>query len=138
MLKHSTVVSEYADYLIAVSGTGHPGPEGKNEVTRGENIEADDECRPSKRRVGASMLDLLMWKKEGVHDQATVRKKTPGKREGKKEQGNLQQTHLDFGQKNFSYTTCSVCDMVYCPGDPTDEAMHASQHKLVTDGVEFW
>lgn len=40
----------------------------------------------------------------------------------------LQQTFLDFGQRDFDRKTCKVCGMVYAPGVPADEKLHKQVH----------
>jgi GNAT superfamily N-acetyltransferase len=38
------------------------------------------------------------------------------------------QLHLDAGQRDLSHRTCAVCDMVYAPGAPGDNALHRRVH----------
>jgi N-acetyltransferase len=37
------------------------------------------------------------------------------------------QLHLDLGQKAFDSVRCPLCGMLYCPGDASDERLHAAQ-----------
>lgn len=38
----------------------------------------------------------------------------------------LRQLHIDAGQRDFGSTTCRFCGMVYTPGVPEDETLHAA------------
>eukprot|EP00850_Spirogloea_muscicola_P020472 SM000217S06854 [mRNA] locus=s217:147123:148968:+ [translate_table: standard] len=47
------------------------------------------------------------------------------------------QLFLDLGQADFSSTTCRACGLLYAPGLPQDEQLHASFHRRATGGVPF-
>ena len=48
----------------------------------------------------------------------------------------MYQACLDIG-KNIGHQTCSTCGMIYTPGEPNDEKMHAKFHDEVTNGVKL-
>lgn len=41
----------------------------------------------------------------------------------------LTQLHLDFGQRNFHSTQCSICGFVYTPGKREEERLHDVHHE---------
>ncbi|KAK9844081.1 hypothetical protein WJX81_004119 [Elliptochloris bilobata] len=45
--------------------------------------------------------------------------------------------HLDLGQANFASSTCSVCGMMYCQGQESDEKLHAAFHSSHLQGIRF-
>lgn len=40
-------------------------------------------------------------------------------------------------QANFASTTCSVCGMMYCQGQESDEKLHAAYHSSHLQGIRF-
>ena len=40
-------------------------------------------------------------------------------------------------QANFSARTCKECGMVYAPGEPSDEKLHAAHHASIVKGFCF-
>ncbi len=40
-------------------------------------------------------------------------------------------------QANFVSTTCSVCGMMYCQGQESDEKLHAAYHSSHLQGIRF-
>ena len=149
------------DGCLEERGTENGGPDERQDV-HGAGAAADragdgddgvgdlvGDQEPARRSEGGSkvsMLDVLAWKESGIGSgraasEAPTEKKKGGPSGGagtKRKQGDgLQQMFLDFGQKNFSSRTCKECGMVWCPGLPEEEAMHAKQHKRFTLGVEF-
>ncbi len=128
------MASKFADYALGHSTTGDGIPDPA--LSSAEPDKAEDAGIQAKRIP--SVLDVLMWK-ESACEQATLRKKprTCARRTSKQDPAGNKQLFLDFGQKNFSSTTCNVCNMVYCPGLPEEEAIHRREHKRVTEGVEF-
>ncbi|KAJ1674769.1 hypothetical protein EV182_002598 [Spiromyces aspiralis] len=49
---------------------------------------------------------------------------------GARSRPNLEQTFLDFGQKPLAPLRCPECSMTYQRGQPDDEALHRSYHKV--------
>ncbi|KAK6942538.1 N-acetyltransferase ESCO, acetyl-transferase domain [Dillenia turbinata] len=47
------------------------------------------------------------------------------------------QLHLEFGQSDFLWRTCSTCGLKYSPGEDTDEKVHKLFHKNYTHGIQF-
>jgi N-acetyltransferase len=47
-----------------------------------------------------------------------------------------EQVFLDFGQKDFT-TTCTICGMMYYPGQAMDEQMHSKYHQKFSNGISF-
>lgn len=47
------------------------------------------------------------------------------------------QFHLELGQSDFLFRTCSTCGMKYTPGDEDDEKTHKAFHKDYTHGIRF-
>ena len=47
------------------------------------------------------------------------------------------QLFLDFGQRDFDATVCSVCGMVYAKGKEADEAAHKKFHRKHTSAITF-
>ncbi|KAK6944110.1 N-acetyltransferase ESCO, zinc-finger, partial [Dillenia turbinata] len=45
--------------------------------------------------------------------------------------------HLEFGQSDFLWRTCSTCGLKYSPGEDGDEKVHKSFHKNYTHGIQF-
>lgn len=43
--------------------------------------------------------------------------------------GAVRQMYLDLGQEKFDWVTCSVCEMLYAPGVPSDEKTHHAFHQ---------
>jgi hypothetical protein len=134
-LQDSGVASKYAEYALGRE-PARETPKSDSTLEAEKTEEAVSSQAPAKRAPSA--LDILMWK-ESACEQQTLRKKPNicAKRTNKNETQGHKQLFLDFGQKNFSSRTCSVCNMVYCPGLPEEELMHRREHKRVTEGVEF-
>jgi DNA mismatch repair ATPase MutL len=51
------------------------------------------------------------------------------KTEQQKKAKPLTQMYLDYGQRVFDWQVCALCEMVYAPGVPADEAAHRKHHK---------
>ena len=49
----------------------------------------------------------------------------------------LTQMHLDAGQRDFHLSRCAVCGLVYAPGEPSDERLHAAHHASATKGLRY-
>ncbi|KAG6482709.1 protein CHROMOSOME TRANSMISSION FIDELITY 7-like [Zingiber officinale] len=47
------------------------------------------------------------------------------------------QYHLELGQSDFLLRSCSVCGMMYAPGDESDEKLHGDFHKKYYEGIRF-
>ncbi|XP_074572086.1 protein CHROMOSOME TRANSMISSION FIDELITY 7-like [Curcuma longa] len=47
------------------------------------------------------------------------------------------QYHLELGQSDFLLRSCSVCGMMYAPGDESDEKLHRDFHKKYYEGIRF-
>ncbi|XP_062093832.1 protein CHROMOSOME TRANSMISSION FIDELITY 7-like [Humulus lupulus] len=47
------------------------------------------------------------------------------------------QYHLDLGQSDFNFHSCSTCGFKYSPGDESDEKAHKEFHKNYTHGIRF-
>lgn len=125
------------------AGGEGPTPE---QVDEGLGEEEEEEARWAEGRSKLSMLEILAWKdtasSRSSSEAPTEKKRNGGGStagsEGKRKPGNgLQQMFLDFGQKNFSSRSCLECGMVWCPGLPEEESLHARRHKRYTHGVEF-
>lgn len=71
--------------------------------------------------------------KEAVSDALT--KPNSGKVLNKKR--SYAQFHLDLGQSDFNFRTCSTCGVKYAPGDEADEKTHKTFHKNYTLGIQF-
>ena len=57
---------------------------------------------------------------------------------GTKGRGKLEQMVLDFGQKSFGRKIeCATCGLLYCRGDPDDEAAHAKHCDPWLHGVQM-
>eukprot|EP00250_Pteridium_aquilinum_P026711 c33472_g1_i1 orf=138-1253(+) len=50
---------------------------------------------------------------------------------------NYKQYFLDFGQLDFSYSTCKICGLLYARGHSDDEKLHTLFHKRYLRGVSF-
>ncbi|XP_058003760.1 protein CHROMOSOME TRANSMISSION FIDELITY 7-like [Hevea brasiliensis] len=46
------------------------------------------------------------------------------------------QFHLDLGQSDFNFRTCSACGVKYAPGEEEDEKNHKTFHRNYTHGNE--
>ncbi|XP_042441332.1 uncharacterized protein LOC122026669 [Zingiber officinale] len=47
------------------------------------------------------------------------------------------QYHLELGQSDFLLRSCSVCGMMYAPGDESDQKLHGDFHKKYYEGIRF-
>ncbi|XP_057988019.1 protein CHROMOSOME TRANSMISSION FIDELITY 7-like isoform X2 [Hevea brasiliensis] len=47
------------------------------------------------------------------------------------------QFHLDLGQSDFNFRTCSACGVKYAPGEEEDEKNHKTFHRNYTHGVQY-
>ena len=115
------VASRFADYAVSVlEGATHDGG--------GAGTVSPQQTPATAPRRSA--LDALRWNARapvgGVARRAK-RQKTDDK----------SQLYLDFGQRNFYQTKCTVCDMCYCPGLASDEKLHEDFHKRVTHGILY-
>jgi hypothetical protein len=54
-----------------------------------------------------------------------------------KRQKGLEQTALDFGQRDLGTTQCKLCRMVYNQKDPEDEKSHVSFHQRLLTALKF-
>ncbi|KAK6145744.1 hypothetical protein DH2020_022564 [Rehmannia glutinosa] len=50
---------------------------------------------------------------------------------------NYAQLHLEVGQSNFLWRTCTTCGFKYAPGVEDDEKVHKTFHKNYTHGIPF-
>ncbi|KAL3627681.1 hypothetical protein CASFOL_029044 [Castilleja foliolosa] len=50
---------------------------------------------------------------------------------------NYAQLHLEVGQSNFLWQTCTTCGFKYAPGVEGDEKVHKTFHKNYTHGIPF-
>ncbi|KAL6507778.1 hypothetical protein OROGR_023973 [Orobanche gracilis] len=50
---------------------------------------------------------------------------------------NYAQLHLEVGQSNFLWRTCTTCGFKYAPGVEGDEKVHKTFHKNYTHGIPF-
>ncbi|KAK6147636.1 hypothetical protein DH2020_018548 [Rehmannia glutinosa] len=50
---------------------------------------------------------------------------------------NYAQLHLEVGQFNFLWRTCTTCGFKYAPGVEDDEKVHKTFHKNYTHGIPF-
>ncbi|KAF2289646.1 hypothetical protein GH714_037680 [Hevea brasiliensis] len=47
------------------------------------------------------------------------------------------QFHLDLGQSDFNFRTCSACGVKYAPGEEEDEKNHKTFHRNYTHGFQY-
>jgi GNAT superfamily N-acetyltransferase len=118
------VASKFADYAVSVlEGTAHDCEDGSGQ-------ESHSQTPMTAQRPGRSALDVLRWNSGA--SAGPVRR--PAKRQKTIDDSQL---YLDFGQRNFYSTKCTVCDMYYCPGLASDEKLHEEFHKRVTHGIMY-
>jgi len=60
-----------------------------------------------------------------------------GARPTEPKKARLEQTFLDFGQRDIGPISCAQCGMMYSRGVAEDEALHAAHHKSKVGGVDF-
>lgn len=113
------VASKFADYAVSIlEGGGHDCGDEPTETPM------------TAQRPGRSALDVLRWN-SGASG-------APAARRAKRQKSvDSSQLYLDFGQRNFYSTKCTVCDMHYCPGLASDEKLHEEFHKRVTHGIIY-
>ncbi|KAH7388566.1 hypothetical protein KP509_16G081900 [Ceratopteris richardii] len=51
--------------------------------------------------------------------------------------GKCRQYFLDFGQNEFSFSTCRICGLLYARGHSEDERLHTCFHKRYLNGISF-
>lgn len=60
-----------------------------------------------------------------------------GKTVVKNKKRSYAQYHLDLGQSDFNFHSCSTCGFKFSPGHEDDEKSHKAFHKDYTHGVPF-
>ena len=119
----SRVASKFADYAVSVLEGTDLGGEGNTGA-------AQQQTPVTVPRPSRSALDVLRWN-AGAAVGVAVRRAKRQKIDDKS------QMYLDFGQRNFYNTKCTICNMCYCPGLASDEKLHDEFHKRVTQGILY-
>eukprot|EP00897_Mesotaenium_endlicherianum_P007966 jgi/Mesen1/7198/ME000371S06284 len=106
------------------------------------NEAEDNRVRQKDGRSSSAAAQLTPEPSSSTPRKTSQLPKPPLKKVGKYNpaEGIKRQYFLDFGQQDFSYTTCRICKLMYASGLEEDERVHTSFHQSHVKGIalEAW